>query len=328
MNDTSRLLSESVGTFLQRNAKLDEIEFRTAVRESGFALAMLSEESGGLGASFTEASVIARLWGYHAAPLPIVEMLLAGRHAPVELGGEGVTVVSAIKNDGRYIAARIPDATFCIAPWPSDQEVVLARIGDAATWHTVAGEQMLSVEPSVNRAEGGHTFPSYAEILRQGSLLAAARMLGAMERVVEIITEHAAVRHQFGRSLAKFQLVQTMISDTASEVDATRAVLATALDLLDRGLADELVWRSAKSQAGRASTVVAANAHQVLGAIGFTQEHELHHLTRRLWSWRDAWTRQSDADEAIGALAGAAGGDGLWRLIADIPQLRAKGSAS
>jgi len=53
----------------------------------------------------------------------------------------------------------------------------------------------------------------------------------------------------------------------------------------------------------------------VHGAIGFTQEHKLHHLTRRLWSWRDeagselVWSRVL----ATGLLAD--GPDELWPAL-------------
>ena len=56
-------------------------------------------------------------------------------------------------------------------------------------------------------------------------------------------------------------------------------------------------------------------AHQVHGAIGFTHEHRLHHLTRRLWSWRDEFGVESDWSIELGRLAAAKGGDGLWPLL-------------
>ena len=44
---------------------------------------------------------------------------------------------------------------------------------------------------------------------------------------------------------------------------------------------------------GEAAGIGAAIAHQMHGAIGFTQEHQLHYLTRRLWSWRDEFGNEA-----------------------------------
>jgi alkylation response protein AidB-like acyl-CoA dehydrogenase len=155
----------------------------------------------------------------------------------------------------------------------------------ATVWRTLADEDMLCLDASVPQAAPGFPLPAPSELVRQGAVLTTARILGAMERILDLVTE--------------------------------RAVLAHAVDLLDRDRADDIVWRAAKAQAGRGCTLVATNAHQIFGAIGFTQEHELHTLTRRLWSWRDLWTTQSEAEAALGAQACAAGAEGLWPLIAD-----------
>jgi len=71
----------------------------------------------------------------------------------------------------------------------------------------------------------------------------------------------------------------------------------------------------AKSRCGEAAGKVAEIAHQVHGAIGFTHEHRLHHLTRRLWSWRDEFGVESDWSIELGRLAAAKGADGLWPLL-------------
>jgi acyl-CoA dehydrogenase len=51
----------------------------------------------------------------------------------------------------------------------------------------------------------------------------------------------------------------------------------------------QFFWRAAiaKARASEAAGIVAATAHQVLGALGFTREYHLQLLARRLWSWRD-----------------------------------------
>ncbi len=73
---------------------------------------------------------------------------------------------------------------------------------------------------------------------------------------------------------------------------------------------------SAKIRVGEAATEGAGIAHQVLGAIGFTQEHTLHRFTRRLWAWRDDFGNESAWAVKLGTLVAAKGADGLWPMLA------------
>src|SRR4029450_6735743 len=71
-------------------------------------------------------------------------------------------------------------------------------------------------------------------------------------------------------------------------VPAGPALTRAPVQSLERGAADfVLAAAAAKVRAGTAVEVVARLAHQVHGAIGFTQEYRLHHLTRGLWAWGD-----------------------------------------
>ena len=43
----------------------------------------------------------------------------------------------------------------------------------------------------------------------------------------------------------------------------------------------------------KASGKVSGIAHQLHGAIGMTHEHQLHHVSRRLWAWREDYGNES-----------------------------------
>jgi acyl-CoA dehydrogenase len=76
---------------------------------------------------------------------------------------------------------------------------------------------------------------------------------------------------------------------------------------------------SAKIRTGEAAGQACAIAHQVFGAIGFTEEHELHRFTKRLWSWRDEYGNEAFWSQALGARVLAAEADQtLWRTVAQV----------
>ncbi|KMO27369.1 hypothetical protein VQ03_30580 [Methylobacterium tarhaniae] len=72
---------------------------------------------------------------------------------------------------------------------------------------------------------------------------------------------------------------------------------------------------AAKVRAGEAAGQAAAIAHQVHGAIGFTEEHRLHLYTGRLRAWRDAFGREAEWAQVLGRHLIAAGPEGLWPAI-------------
>ena len=103
--------------------------------------------------------------------------------------------------------------------------------------------------------------------------------------------------------------------------DGKRSAIPPSLSLPHKGGGDDeavfLEAASAKIRVGEAATEGAAIAHQVLGAIGFTQEHTLHRFTRRLWGWRDDFGSESVWAVKLGNLVAAKGADGLWPMLAE-----------
>jgi alkylation response protein AidB-like acyl-CoA dehydrogenase len=108
-----------------------------------------------------------------------------------------------------------------------------------------------------------------------------------MRRVVELSVSYARDREQFGRPIGRFQAVQRLVATVAEEAAAAEAMTLGAAERLDAG--DSLACAAAKIRVGQAAARCAVAAHQVHGAIGFTDEHSLKDYTTRLWAWRDEY---------------------------------------
>ncbi|MFI5015656.1 MAG: acyl-CoA dehydrogenase family protein, partial [Hyphomicrobiales bacterium] len=133
-------------------------------------------------------------------------------------------------------------------------------------------------------------------------------------RALALSVQYAQTRVQFGRPIGKFQAIQQNLAVLAGQSAAAMAAADMAAQALDRGLAP-LPVGAAKARAGEAASIAAGLAHQAHGAIGFTEEYELHHVTRRLWSWRDEFGNEAEWNAIVGRAALAAGPDGLWPAL-------------
>jgi alkylation response protein AidB-like acyl-CoA dehydrogenase len=161
-----------------------------------------------------------------------------------------------------------------------------------------------------------------AELIAGEALQPAATvslMAGAMGQALSLSIEHVNTRQQFGRPLGKFQAVQQSLAVMACEVravDAAAAALAARLDAvnLDPSAADFEI-AAAKLRANRAVGIVTAIAHQVHGAIGFTEEYDLRRVTIPLMRWRSAHGNDAYWAERLGKQVASFGGRGLWETM-------------
>jgi acyl-CoA dehydrogenase len=108
--------------------------------------------------------------------------------------------------------------------------------------------------------------------------------------------------------------VQQNLALFAGEAAAANCAAVGAAQALDQGQGDFAV-AAAKLRANRAVGTGTAIAHQVHGAIGFTQEYHLHPLSRRLWSWRSEFGGDSQWASVLGERIVRAGADRFWAEI-------------
>ncbi len=314
--------------------------------EAGLTGVGLPEEAGGSGGELADAVAVVRTLAAGAGAVPVAEQLLAAGPAllaagldlpdpaePLTLAVAGAVTAEPVDDGdgpGRWqLTGTATDVAWAgvarhvavLAAAPEGIEGAVLALVDAEGLATsdarnLAGEPRGSLVLGGTPAAGALLTPAQAgEVRARYALARAVQLAAALERVLAWTVQYAGERHQFGRPLGKFQAVQMELAEMAGEVTAVTALTDAAVQALDRGDDDVLAAAAAKVRAGAAVEVVARLAHQVHGAIGFTQEHRLHHLTRRLWSWRDEAGSELTWSQVLGVGLLARGGDDLWPAL-------------
>jgi acyl-CoA dehydrogenase len=282
--------------------------------ETGFADALLPEESGGAALPLEQAFDLFEACGRHALPLPLPETLWvrallhrAGVQAPSGPVGLGLMATSAQtpSGNGRDLYADVSAGRCCdhvLAQSP--QGLRLLPVANAEVHaHGLAMDARMSWPAQVWQAQPVLALPvPMAELKTAQALLAAAQMSGAMMAVFEQSLEHANQRQQFGKPIGKFQAIQHNLSILAEQVFAARMAARLACQ---GGLEQVQPLRVAvaKARTSQAAQQVTSIAHGLHGAMGFTSEFDLQLRTRRLYAWRMCAGAESHWQRIVGQAA-------------------------
>lgn len=319
------------------------------VEESGFTKVLLPEESGGTGGGWIDANPVLHAIGYHHAPLPLAETvvgnwLLAQAGLPVEEGAcsilqqpSGNSLRMELDSGGRLVlsgcAVSVPWASQVgrmVVSGTADGKPVIGLMELSAPGIRITPGTNIACEPRARldfdkcRCVGfvirDDKLPA-EPVLVYGALARAVEIAGALESVLKQTVQYAGERVQFGRPIGKFQAIQQLLAVLASEVTAAGTAVEVACEAASHSPACFEI-AVAKIRAGQAAGTVAAIAHQVHGAMGFTYEHSLHFATRRLWSWRAEFGSESTWARMLGVDAIRRGGDRFWEDLtsrSDVP---------
>ena len=110
-------------------------------------------------------------------------------------------------------------------------------------------------------------------------LFAAGRsmeMVGGIQKALDITVKYIKERVQFGVPIGKFQVLQHRCAEMAMDAEASKHIAYQAAWRISENLSCKKEASGAKSWTADAYQRVIAQAHQLHGAMGFTDECNLH----------------------------------------------------
>ncbi|MDG9724327.1 acyl-CoA dehydrogenase family protein [Streptomyces sp. DH41] len=139
-------------------------------------------------------------------------------------------------------------------------------------------------------AEAGQRWQSYALVV------VTAELVGAVDAFVELSTDYARDRRQYGKRIGSFQAVQHLLADARVLVEACASATRYAAWCLDHEPVDRALTaaRVAKAEVNTSAVEAVYTGMQVFGGIAQTWEHVAHLYLRRVLVGADLLATTAD----------------------------------
>ncbi|MCE9622613.1 MAG: acyl-CoA dehydrogenase [Actinomycetia bacterium] len=255
----------------------------------------------------TDAPLPATFW----SGLASLGVLLLGTEAG---GGGALEIAAAMETLGRHGAPGPLVGTFAATALLADDEIERIGSGDALVsvgqnrlfpWAPVAGlfvevdgDEAWLIEPG-GAVDAHHTTGNepwgYLDPVRVRSLgdaraamartqvAAAAYLVGAAQELIDLAAEYARDRVQFNKPIATFQAVSHPLAVASVRLNASRILTRGAAQRLDSDESGAHVAAAVARLSAIGSAMAAGyQAHQLFGAMGFTLEGPVGHLSHRI----------------------------------------------
>ncbi|WP_120489063.1 acyl-CoA dehydrogenase family protein [Bergeyella cardium] len=126
----------------------------------------------------------------------------------------------------------------------------------------------------------GEGFKQAMKILDGGRISIAALSLGIAKGAYKAALKYSKEREQFGQPINKFQAVNFMLADMATEIDASELLIYRAAEMK---MANKVMTKEgamAKYYASEACVRIANNAVQIFGGYGYSKEFPVEKFYR------------------------------------------------
>ncbi len=126
-----------------------------------------------------------------------------------------------------------------------------------------------------DRLAGINTFDDTKELLRASRIMVGWQAVGQQLAAFDVAREYAVERRQFGKPLAKFQLIQQQLVDMLGNAVASMGMMARIADLQEQGAADMPQVALAKSYTSALMRRSVAMGRSILGGNGIVTDYRM-----------------------------------------------------
>ena len=155
-----------------------------------------------------------------------------------------------------------------------------AKLGQRGSPTTALEFEGVEVGEEALLGELERGFPIAMMALDGGRIGIASLALGVAEAAAEVANRYAHEREQFGRSITQFQAIQWMMADSATELEAARALALRAAWLKEQGRPFTREASMAKLYASERAFGICNRALQMLGGYGYTEDFPVERYLR------------------------------------------------
>jgi alkylation response protein AidB-like acyl-CoA dehydrogenase len=303
LNDEQQEIKRTANEFLGARFKPEKVrelaESRSyddalwkEISELGWPGIAVAEGDGGQGLGMVELAVLLEQSGYACAPSPLLgtagAALVISAAGSDEQKAEWLPKLASGEATGAFGGFADGESTlFCDLP---TADVIVTFDGDGALLapaSEVDAESVEAIDATRSYAlvsdAGGDRLPGDVDGGRDRLAVAiAAELVGVAQRTLEMATDYAREREQFGRPIGAYQAVGHRCAAMLLATEESRSLTYYAAWTADAE-PESLPMASAMAAARAcdAGWEVPASALQVLGGIGFTWEHDLQFWLKR-----------------------------------------------
>jgi alkylation response protein AidB-like acyl-CoA dehydrogenase len=118
-------------------------------------------------------------------------------------------------------------------------------------------------------------WPVVEKVLEKATVGLCAQMVGGAQKTLDMSVEYAKERVQFGRPIGSFQAIQHYCANMVTDVDGSKYITYEAAWKVSEGLPATMEVSMAKAWVSEAYRRVTLLGHQIHGAIGFCEDHDM-----------------------------------------------------